>query len=90
MRIDPRKKVRTVAGENIVIMTDGDAADMTKVVALNESSMLLYDTLKDKDFTVEEAVQALMENYDVDEATARRDVDEWVASMRKQGLILNA
>ena len=90
MKINDNLKVRTVAGENIVMMQGVDGTDMTRVVALNESSMLLYDTLKDKDFTVKEAVQALLENYDVDEVTARRDVDEWVASMRKQGLILNA
>ena len=40
MRFDERKKVRTVAGENIVIMQADGEADMTKVVALNESAML--------------------------------------------------
>ena len=37
MRIDTRKRVRHVAGENIVMMQGDGAADMTKVVGLNES-----------------------------------------------------
>jgi len=88
MKIDKRKKVRTVANENIVIMNDGATADMTRVVALNESSMLLYEALKDRDFTADEAVSVLMEHYEVDEPTARKDVDEWIMSMREQGLIM--
>ena len=87
MKIDTRKKVRNVSGENIVIMQAAGTVDMTQVVALNESAMLLYNTLKDKDFTVEDATQVLLDNYDTDAATARHDVEAWVASMKEQGLV---
>ena len=87
MRIDTRRKVRNVSGENIIIRQLEGTVDMTQVVALNESAMLLYNELKDKDFTIEDIVQTLLAHYDTDEATARRDAEDLVAAMRKQNLM---
>ena len=42
MRINEKMKVRTVAGENIVMIQGVEGTDMTRVVALNESAMVLY------------------------------------------------
>ena len=88
MRINEKMKVRNVAGENIVIMPSDDAADMTKVVALNESSLLMYNQLKGREFSLDDAVQLLLDNYDVDEATARKDAEAWLVDMRKHRLIV--
>ena len=88
MRINEKMKIRNVAGENIVIMPSDDAADMTKVVALNESSLLMYNQLKGREFAFDDAVQLLLDNYDVDEATARKDAEAWLADMRKHRLIV--
>lgn len=89
MKIDSKKKVRNVAGENIVIMQADNAVDMTKVVALNESAMLIYNKLVGKEFGVDDVVRVLTDEYDVDEATARRDAEAWVASMRNEHLIID-
>lgn len=89
MRFDERKKVRTVAGENIVIMQADGEADMTKVVALNESAMLVYEQLKGKEFAVADVARVLTDEYEVDEATAMADAEELVASMRREHLIID-
>ena len=89
MRIDERKKVRKVAGENIVIMQSDNTVDMTKVVALNESALLVHERLTGKDFTVADVVRVLTDEYDVDEPTAQRDAEALVDSMRKEHLIID-
>ena len=89
MRIDSRKKIRDVAGEHIVIMQSGDAADMTKVVALNESAMHLYGLLQGREFGEEDVVRLILDEYDVDEATARRDAAAWILSMKSEGLVID-
>lgn len=89
MKIDSSKKVRSVAGENIVIMQAEGTADMTRVVSLNESALELFERLKGRVFDEAAVVQVLTEVYDVDEATARADAHEWVAQMRKEGLIVD-
>lgn len=89
MRIDERKKVRKVAGENIVIMQSDNTVDMTKVVALNESALLVHERLTGNDFTVADVVRVLTDEYDVDEPTAQRDAEALVESMRKEHLIID-
>lgn len=89
MKFDDRKKVRNVAGENIVIMQSDNTVDMTKVVALNESAMMVYQRLTGKEFTVADVAQVLTDEYEVDEATALRDAEALVASMRKEHLIID-
>ena len=89
MRIDRRKKIRDVAGEHIVIMQDGTLADMTKVVALNETALWLYNELREREFSVDDVAAKLTERYDVDADTTMHDATEWVKSMTKEGLIVN-
>lgn len=88
MRIDIRKKLRNVAGENIVIMNDGQASDMTRVVAFNESALEVYNALKEREFELDDVVRVLTDIYEVDEATARRDAEAWIAAMRKNDMLL--
>ena len=89
MKIDIRKKIRSVAGENIVMMPAAGTTDMTQVVALNDSALELYNILKEHEFTLDDVVRALLDTYEVDEATACADAEKWVAQMRKQRLIID-
>ena len=89
MRIDSRKKIRHVSGENIVLMPAAGTADMTQVVALNESALELYNILKECEFTLDDVVKAMLDTYEVDEATARADAEKWVGQMREQRLIID-
>jgi len=87
MKINPQMKVRHVAGEDIVITQSDQAADMTKVIALNESALHLYNALQERDFTMQDVVDTLLEAYDVDADTARRDAEAWVAEMQQNLMI---
>lgn len=87
MRINDKMKVRTVAGENIVIMQDASGSDMTRVVALNESALLLYNALAGREFEIDDIVRLLTEEYEVNETDARKDAEAWVAEMKKNALV---
>ena len=68
-------------------MQDKGVADMTKVVALNESALFLYERLKDRDFELSDVVRLLLDEYEVDEATATADAEAWVKHMGEHGLL---
>lgn len=87
MKINDKLKVRTVAGENIVIMQDAAGSDMTRVVALNESALMLYNRLMGREFEVEDVVRLLTDEYEVNEADARKDAEAWVDEMIKNALV---
>ena len=88
MRINERMKVRNVAGENIVIMQGADGTDMTRVVALNESALLLYNALMGREFELDDVVRLLVDEYEVDEEAARKDAEAWVSDMKKNNLVV--
>ena len=88
MKINPIYKVRKVAGENIILLQGKTNGDMTRVVAFNESALLMWDALQGKDFTVRDAVQVLLDNYEVEESVATADAEKWVATLQENGLLL--
>lgn len=88
MKINERMKIRQVVGENVVIMPGVESTDMTRVVALNESAMLLYNALAGREFEVADVVRMLVDEYEVDEDAARKDAEAWVADMKKNHLIV--
>lgn len=88
MKINERMKVREVAGENIVIMQGVGGTDMTRVVALNESALLLYNALSEREFELSDVVHLLVDEYEVDEEAARKDAEAWVADMKKNNLVI--
>ena len=54
------------------------------MITLNESSAFLWKFFN-ADHTVDEAVAALLGEYDVDEATAKADVEKFADTLLKNG-----
>lgn len=82
MKIKEEYKVRDIAGEHVVIMQGRYGADMTKVISLNDSSLMLWNALQNSDFDASDAARLLCEAYGIDEATAMRDAEAWIAQLR--------
>lgn len=87
MKFKKGYKVREIAGEHVVIMQGRFGVDMTRVIALNESSLLLWNELQGKEFSVEDVKQVLLDNYEVEEAVAARDAEAWIAKLAECNLI---
>lgn len=87
MKIKQGCKLREIAGENVVIMQGRQGADFTQIITLNDSAVVLWNAVEEKEFTVEDAAKALTDNFDVDEATALQDAERWVTKMKECGLV---
>ena len=87
MRIKQGHKVREIAGEKVVIMQGQSGVDMTRVIALNDSSILLWNNLLGKDFSTDDVKHILLENYEVGEAIAAADAQAWVEKMQQAALV---
>ena len=88
MRINPNIKIRDMVSEHIVVMPGAVQTDMTRVIALNDSALLLYNALSGRDFELEDAVCVLTDEYDVTPDVARRDAEALLADMRKNNLLV--
>ncbi|MCK9628044.1 MAG: PqqD family protein [Bacteroidales bacterium] len=88
MRYNPNIKLRDIAGERMLVIGTSTSVDLTKVVLLNSTAEFLWNALKDKDFSIEDAADLLTETYSIDKKTALNDAGNWADSMVKAGLCI--
>ena len=60
---------------------------MTRIISLNDSSLLLWNELQGKEFEVADVAEVLTSNYEIDAETATRDASAWVEKLKECGLI---
>ena len=89
MKISPKFKVRSMAGQNVIIMQGKYGGDMTKIISLNETSLFLWNTFHDRDFTAFDVTEALLNEYGIDHETAAADGQAWCSKLAECGLIEN-
>ena len=87
MKFKAGYKVRSIAGENVVIMQGAVGSDMTRIISLNDSSLFLWNKLQDREFVVADVAAALIEEYEIDTEIAERDAAAWVEKLAECGLI---
>ena len=87
MKFKEGYKVRSMAGENVVIMQGTAGCDMTRIISLNDSSLLLWNELQGKEFEVADVAAILVETYGIDAEVAERDAKAWVEKLTECGLI---
>ena len=88
MQINPQYKVRNVVDENVVMVQGKNAGDMTTVVALNDTSLFLWNSLSGREFELSDVVSLLTEKYDVEIERATSDAESWIDTMRQNSLII--
>ena len=86
MKFKKGYKVREIAGEHVVIMHGRAGSDATRVIALNETALWLWEQLEGRSFTVGEVAGLLVENYGIDAERAAGDAEAWISKLRESGL----
>ena len=74
MKAKPGFNLRVVCGENIIVAEGEENIDFSNIISMNESSAYLWQNIQGKEFTHEDLVGLLTQEYEVDEATAMKDV----------------
>ena len=87
MKIKSNFKLRSVAGETIVVNQGTTGTDMTRIISLNASAKLLYEQLLGREFTLEDAAKVLVDTYGIDDSQALNDAGKWMDALCKCGVI---
>ena len=77
--------LRKVGGDNIVVPT-GATLDLNMMITLNDTGRFLWEKLE-KGAEAEELIAALLEEYDVEEATAKAHVAAFVEKLNGHGFL---
>lgn len=79
--------VRQIAGETIAIPAGPAARELSGLLALGGSGQFLFNLLQTEQ-TEDSLVQAVVETYEIDEATARADIAEFLEILRSNGVLV--
>lgn len=87
MKAKPGFNLRVVCGENIIVAEGEENIDFSNIISMNESSAYLWQNIQGKEFTHEDLVDLLIQEYEVDEATAMKDVKALTELWLQAGII---
>ena len=85
MKIKKGFILREVAGNNIVVAVGDAVKSFNGVINVNETGAFLWKLLEN-DTTEEKLVTALLEEYDVAEELAKKDVNAFINKLAEAGL----
>lgn len=86
MRIKKGFLVREIADSYVVVPVGERVIDFKGIMTLNETGHFLWKLLLE-DISYEGLLSALLDEYEVDEATARTDIVEFLESARESGVL---
>ena len=74
--------------ESFLVAEGIENIDFSNLIVLNESSAFLWQSVaENEEFTADILVTRLLEEYNIDEATARADVNALIEQMVQAGVI---
>lgn len=86
MKVKEGYLLRDIAGETIVVSIGGTALNFKEIITLNETGAFLWKQLEN-DCQEEILFKNLLEEYEIDAATAKRDVQCFLNKMRQADLL---
>ena len=78
--------MRNIAGEIVLVPTGPLTQYFNGMISMNSVSGFIWQHLEECD-TPEDMLKLVLEEYDVSEEVARKDVFEFLANLKKAGMI---
>lgn len=87
MHIEKEFVLREIAGDYIIIPTGKTVLEFNGLITVNEVGVTLWNMLQEE-VTVDQLVQGVLTEYDVDEEVAREDIQEFLDTLDKGGILV--
>ena len=87
MKLKSNCKVRTIAGESVIVRMGEQNVKMTTIISLNPTSEWLWEQLQGVEFDAEKVADLLVGEYEVEREVALKDAEAWIASLAKADLV---
>ncbi len=86
MRIKKEFVLREVAGEYIIIPVGNTILNFNGLITVNEVGVSLWKMLQN-DVTAEQLLQGILDEYEVEEDIAKEDIQEFLDTLVKSGIL---
>ena len=79
--------LREIAGENILVATGEAAQIFNGMITLNEVASFIWNNI-DECETVDKLIASILDEFDIDEETAKRDVQNFTTELITMGMVI--
>lgn len=86
MKVEKEFVLREIAGDYVIIPTGKTVLTFNGLITVNEVGADLWKMLQ-SEVTFEELLQGILRDYDVDEETAREDIQEFLDTLVQGGIL---
>ena len=86
MKIKNGFMLRKVGEQNVVVAIGEASRSFNGIIRLNDSGKYLWEKLS-QDTTEEQLLSDMLNDYDIDEATAKADIDRFIGSLKKADIL---
>lgn len=86
MKLNSDYVLRTFADKYIAVSVNDSADNNNVFITMNKSSAFVWELLQ-KEISYEEVISKIIEKYNIDETTAKVDLDEFLDKLRKAGVL---
>ncbi|MBP5389808.1 MAG: PqqD family protein [Bacteroidales bacterium] len=87
MKVKEGFRMRTMLGEHIVVAEGLKNINFNKMISLNASAAYLWESVADKEFTVETLKDLLLEKYEVAPEVAAADAEKVARAWIDAGIV---
>lgn len=87
MKINEGFEVRSVCGEYMMVAMGEKNIDFSHVIAFNETSVFIWNQMLAGKDTIDDVAKAVIEEYEIDFETARKDVETLVSRLAEYGVV---
>ena len=87
MKLKPGFVLREVCGQKVIVAEGLGAVDFGKLLSLNDTAALLWQTAQKGDFTIESLAEAMCHHYDINSDTAKADVGDIIGKWQQLGIV---
>ncbi len=77
---------RKIANSNIVVPVGSTTKDFNGMITLNDSGSFFWDCMINET-TEDEVIKKVLEEYDIDEETAKRDIEKFIKMLEDNKLL---
>jgi Coenzyme PQQ synthesis protein D (PqqD). len=88
MKFNNKYKIWKLGDESVIIENSTSDVNLSHVYKLNETSIFLWESIGGKEFSEEDLIRLLCDEYDVQPDIAKRDVHEFIDQMKSYGFII--
>lgn len=86
MRVAEQFVLRDIAGDYVIVPIGEMALSFDGIITVNETGAFIWKALQEE-VTADDLVAKVLDEYEVDEETARKDVEEFLTCLRNAKIL---